>query len=43
LIDEASDQNVSNFFDDFNKKNQLIENKVYFKKLMNDFFKIYAG
>jgi hypothetical protein len=43
LIDEVSDQNVSNFFDDFNKKNQLIENKVYFKKLMNDFFKIYAG
>jgi len=43
LIDEASDQNVTNFFDDFNKKNQLIENKVYFKKLMNDFFKIYAG
>jgi hypothetical protein len=43
LIDEASDQNVSNFFDYFNKKNQLIENKVHFKKLMNDFFKIYAG
>jgi len=43
LIDEASDQNVSNFFDDFNKKNQFIENKIYFKKFMNDFFKIYAG
>ena len=43
LIDEGSYQNVSNFFDDFNKKSQLIENKIYFKKLMNDFFKIYAG
>ena len=43
LIDEASDQNVNNFFDDFNKRNEFIENKFYFKKLMNDFFKIYAG
>ena len=43
LIDEVSYQSVSNFFDDFNKKNQLIENKVYFKNLMNNFFKIYAG
>lgn len=43
LIDEVSNQNVSNFFNYFNKNNKLIENKVYFKKLMNDFFKIYAG
>ena len=43
LIDETSYEDVSNFFDDFNKKKQVIENKVFFKKLMNDFFKIYAG
>ena len=43
LIDEVSYQNVNNFFDDFNKKNQLIENKYNFKNLMNNFFKIYAG
>ena len=43
LIDGVSYQSVSNFFDDFNKKNQLIENKFYFKNLMNNFFKIYAG
>ena len=43
LIDETLYEDVSNFFNDFNKKKQVIENKVYFKKLMNDFFKIYAG
>lgn len=43
VIDQVSNQNVSKFFDEFNKQNKLIENKVNFKKLMNDFFKIYAG
>ena len=42
-VENAPNQNLQNFLDEFNTTNKKIFNKITFKNFINNFFSIYAG